>query len=472
MKNKKILIVIPDGVGIRNYLYSDLIKKLNTQGFKLTILHNLDASLIESVKSKFDVDFNQIQFQAFPETKIQFLYREATTYARLKLGALRCDNPTLLGSAKVGKKGVKRIFLSKIAAFIGNSFKTYERILFFESEINRFWKKSKALGFYHNLLETHRPDLIFITHQRVPSLAPLCLAAKSQKIPTASAIYSWDNLPKARLPIRTDYYAVWSDYMKTEFLSFYPEISEDQLIVTGTPQFDFYKNKELLISRDQFAEKYRLDSQKKWILFSGDDVVTSPHDPEYLRDLAESLLDHPTIQILFRQVPVEGPDRYLKYIEKYPNITHIPPLWKKGETWMNFFPLYEDVQLLMNLCYHCETVVNIGSTMALDFSYFNKPGIYLDYDTEVDPNWSTKVIYQYQHFRTLHGLDAVVFAKNIKQLAEKVLQIIDNPDSLAKDRLEWMKKVNSLNGSASDTMLEMFTKLVAHQKSTIDENSL
>ncbi len=465
-------MVIPDGVGIRNYLYSDLIKKLNSNGFQLTILHNLDSSLIELVKSKFDVDFNQIQFQAFAETKLQYLLREATSYARLKLGAVRLNNPTLITNSKVGKRGIKRVFLAKIAAFIGNSLKNYESILFFESEINRFWKRSKAIAYYNNLLETHRPDLIFITHQRVPSLAPLCLAAKSQKIPTVSAIYSWDNLPKARLPIRTDFYAVWSDYMKMEFLDFYPEISVEQLTVTGTPQFDFYKNNELIIPRDQFAEKYGLDPKKKWILFSGDDLVTSPHDPEYLRDLAESIRDHPEIHILFRQVPVEGPDRYLKYIEKYDNITHIPPLWKRGETWMNFFPLFEDIQLLLNLCVHCETVINIGSTMALDFSCFNKPGIYIDYDTEIDPNWSTQLIYQFQHFRTMDGLDAVLFVKNKKQFAEKILQIIEMPESVAIDRLEWMNKVNYSSPSASENMLEMFRNLVAHQKSKIDENPL
>ncbi|MEP1260306.1 hypothetical protein [Algoriphagus sp.] len=472
MENKKILLVIPDGVGIRNYLYSDLISKLKAAGFELTLLHNLDSSLIELVKGKFNVEFDQIPFQSFPESKAQYLLREATSFARLRLSAARVSNPTLLSNSKVGKKGAKGVFFGKITAFIGKSLKSYESILFFESEINRYWNKSKAIGYYHELLKTQRPDLIFITHQRVPSLAPLCLAAKARKIPTISAIYSWDNIPKARLPIRTDFYAVWSDYMKKEFLEFYPEILPQQLAVTGTPQFDFYKNEELIISRNQFAESYGLDAQKKWILFSGDDEVTSPHDPEYLRDLAEALAPYTDIQILFRQVPVEGPERYAAYIETYDTITHIPPLWNKGETWMSFFPLIEDIQLLKNLCFHCETVVNIGSTMALDFAYFNKPGIYLHYDTKLDPNWSTQIIYQFQHFRSMDGLDAVVFVKGKEELAEKILQVIEQPETVAKDRLAWLNRVNDPSPSASDKLLELCEKVVLPQKSTPDENSL
>lgn len=451
---------MPDGIGIRNYLYSEFIVKLTEAGNQLTILHNLDRSLIESVKSRLNVDFEQIQFKVFPESKWQLILREATTYARLRLSAKRVNNPTLLNNWARTKKGFKKVLTATFAEFLGKSLKKYENILFMESEIYRFWKKSPAFHYYNELLKAQEPDLIFITHQRVPSLVPLCLAAKSLKIKTLTAIYSWDNIPKARLPIRTDYYAVWSEYMKKELMDFYPEISESQIELTGTPQFDFYQNQELIISRKDFADKYKLDSDKKWILFSGDDLLTSPYDPEYLRDVAESVLDHPEIQVLFRQVPVNSHDRYLKYIEKYSNITHIPPLWKRGESWMSFFPLFEDIQLLMNLCYHCETVVNIGSTMALDFSFFGKPGIYIDYDTQENPHWSTKIIYQFQHFRTMEGLDAVIFAKSKDDLKAKILKAIQNPQSVAVDREAWKKRITLPGRKASDNILESVLALL------------
>jgi hypothetical protein len=43
------------------------------------------------------------------------------------------------------------------------------------------------------------------------------LAAQQLGIPTATFIFSWDNLPKATMVVETDYYFV-GDHMKLELL--------------------------------------------------------------------------------------------------------------------------------------------------------------------------------------------------------------------------------------------------------------
>ena len=53
-------------------------------------------------------------------------------------------------------------------------------------------------------------------------------------------IFSWDNLPKARLAVEADLYLVWSQWMKDEMRDYYPEISEEKVKLVGTPQFEFY----------------------------------------------------------------------------------------------------------------------------------------------------------------------------------------------------------------------------------------
>ena len=64
--------------------------------------------------------------------------------------------------------------------------------------------------------------------------------------------------------------------------------------------------------------------------------------------------------------------------------------------------------------------------MAFDFAMFNKPCVYINYDQEnkVNPNWSVKTIYKYQHFRSMPSKEAVLWwnkkedLKNI--IAEKL----------------------------------------------------
>lgn len=433
---------------------------LHQAGFEILLMHRLDQELINPLNEKLKVPIRQIEFKSFSETKVQTFYREAASFARLNASANRLQNPTILSNWVRANLGFKKKIFLVLAELFGSQLKTYESVRFFEAEVERHWKNTKALAYYQRLLSEYEPDLVFITHQRVPELIPLCLAASYRKIKTISAIFSWDNLPKARLPIRTDYYAVWSEHMKAELLDFYPEIDSDQIFTTGTPQFDFYSKPELIIPREEFAKKYKLDPSKKWVLFSGDDEITSPHDPDYLGDVAEALSPESGIQILFRQVPVTTPERYQSVMEKYPIITHIPPQWKKGQSWISFFPLFEDIQLLMNLCFHCHTVLNIGSTMALDFTFFDKPGIFLKYDSVPNSNWSTRVVYQFQHFRSMGDLDAVITIESKEEILYKVNLAINFPETVATERAKWKNRIVKTDIPAAIELVHLIENLI------------
>ena len=462
--------MVPDGVGIRNYIYSDIIPNLINQGFEILLMHKLDKSIIKLLDEKINNSLKLIDFKVFRESKIQKFYREATTFARLNSSSKAKNNPSILKNWINHDKDFKRNLFFRVAKLFGGRLKTYRSILFIESKIEKLWIRTEGFFHYQKILRKYEPDLIFITHQRIPSLVPICLAASYLNIKTISAIYSWDNLPKARLPIRTDFYVVWSEYMKNELMDFYSEIKPNQIFVTGTPQFDFYSKKELIVSRIDFAKKFNINPQKKWILFSGDDELTSPYDALYLKDVAEALVNLDNVEILFRQVPVSSVDRYKNVIESFPNIKHIPPLWKKGQSWDNFFPLFEDIQLLTNLCFHCDTVINIGSTMALDFSFFNKPGIFLKYDILKDPNWSTSTVYNFQHFRSFIGLDAVVFIEEKNEIESKILQVLTTPESVAVDRIIWRNKIVKNDLKASLELEKVINSIVEKNFFSKNEN--
>jgi hypothetical protein len=441
--NKKILFVIPDGVGIRNYLYSDLFLHLNQQGFHIHLMHNLESQILNYVKNERGIDFSDEPLRKVTESRFQQFLRETSTYARLKHNSKLKQNPTILTNwFKVRNNPLKRVF-QKTTELASTTISNYEGIKYLEGTNRLKWRRSLAYQEFKSDIQRIKPDLIFITHQRVATLEPLCLAASDLGVKTVTAIFSWDNLPKARLPLRTDHYAVWSEYMKNELLEYYPEIPESALAIVGTPQFDFHFQPELLESREDFAAKYGLDTSKKWILFSGDDELTSPHDPDYLSDVASALESNPEVSILFRQVPVCTVERYQTVLDRFSNIKHIPPKWEKGASWMSFYPLFEDIKLLMNLCQHCEFSVNIGSTIGLDFSYFDKPTVFLAYDTVEDKNWSTDVVYKFQHFRSFEGLDAVVFAKEKSSLSSLLNQVLEKPEAFSTQKHLWRDKIAS-----------------------------
>ncbi|WP_296703848.1 hypothetical protein, partial [Algoriphagus sp.] len=302
---------------------------------------------------------------------------------------------------------------------------------------------------------------LFCTHQRYPGAAYAMEAAKDLGIKTMTAIFSWDNLPKARLALRTDYYTVWSEHMASELKFYYPEIPKERILITGTPQFDFYKKSETIVSREEFAEKFKLDPKKSWVCFSGSDSKTSPHDAAYLQDVAEALKDQKDIQLVFRQVPVEGVERYQEVLTKNPEIIHLNPIWHKGKYWNEFYPYPEDIEHLVNLSFHCATVVNIGSTMALDFGWFDSPGLYLNYDHQANQTWTTNFIYKFQHFQSMGKWDAVAWAYSKDEIKPRIREIIDSPEKVAPDRKKWMNKIIGTEETfASERLANVLDKLV------------
>lgn len=438
----RICFLIPDGIGVRNYLYSDIIPILSREGHQIILWHSLDPKLIQIAAERFNVPFEQFDFKHLPDNFLVKLVREAARFSRLRRNAKTKNNETIMGNWSGNASTLSGKLLLKGSQFVGTFISSYASASRLENYGFRLIHKTSRFKSAKNQIEGINPDVIFCTHQRVFSVTPEIEAAKSLGIPTSTAIFSWDNLPKGRLPFRTDQYLVWSDYMKEEMATYYPEISQESVVITGTPQFDFYFKEGMVLSREDFARLFKLDPNKTWVCFSGCDSLTSPNDPKYLSDVAEALKNEDDIQLVFRPVPVERPDRFYPVLSSFPNIILAIPKWSQGDHWGNFFPLYEDLIDLVNLAFHCKVVLNMGSTMALDFSVFGNLAFYLKYDHQNKPkNWSVKTIYKFQHFQSMNGLEAVGSVFSSDEILKKVRNGIKNPDDFAPDRMKWFQKV-------------------------------
>jgi hypothetical protein len=241
VEKTKILFIVPDGVGIRNYLYSNLISELDD--CNLTVLSTLPKEAFYQINTYFD--YQKLTFEK--EGFITRLFRETATFARLCCNAKKVNNKSILTNWNYQPKGFKLKTLNKFAEVVGKMVAlNYQNIIRFEQIAQKNWSR-KSIELYKKQLKELNPKSIFITHQRVASLMPICIAAKELNIKIVSAIYSWDNLPKGRLAIIADKYVVWSDYMKEEMKLFYPEITPENIIVTGTPQFEFYEQEDKII---------------------------------------------------------------------------------------------------------------------------------------------------------------------------------------------------------------------------------
>jgi hypothetical protein len=442
--SKKIFVLFPDGVGLRNFAFTNFKEIGEDSGFEVVYWNNS----IFPLKDKLGYDEVVIENRSIhPKTGT---LNRARKRVELALSKKRFNDnvyPTYRFplSFKTLKATLKSLFV-KYHEVTHATPKGWQRLM------DKMYSAERSTQRYKDCkaqLEEYQPDLVFCTTQRSKQAIAPMLAAQDLDIPTVCWVYSWDNVPKGMSTIGADYYIVWSQLMKDELLKYYPKTNPNQITITGTPQFEPHYDTKLLQTRDQFFSDHNLDIDKRYICFSGDDETTSPLDQYYLEDVAKAVRklnrEGYNLGIIFRKVPVDFSGRYDEVLKNYSNeIIAIDPLWEPmGNQWNTVMPTKEDFKLLVNTCHHSDLVVNICSSMVFDFAIHNKPCIYPNYE---QPQLKKGVRdigqnYNYVHFRTMPE-DAVVWALNKAEIYKGIKSVLDgtvNPTSIAK---EWFKVIN------------------------------
>jgi hypothetical protein len=444
MQNNKIFILLPDGIGLRNFAYSDFQAIGLQEDFDVVFWNNTPFDLTE-------LGFKEIKIQNSKSHPLTETYKNARKQIELNLNIRRTKDrvyntyrfPFLyVTPIKAIKSGV-----TQLLSFTHSSKYGLKRIR------GKIKQEERKTLYYHQCLETlekEKPAMVFCTNQRpMTAIAPL-LAAQELGIPTATFIFSWDNLPKATMVVETDYYFVWSDLMKKELLFYYPYIQESQVFVTGTPQFESHFDENKLLSKEDFFEQNALDTNKKYICYSGDDVTTCPDDPKYLEDVAVAIRElnknGQSLGIIFRRCPVDFSNRYDKVLDEYQDvITSIDPCWKKiGEGWNTILPTQADVDLQMNTIAHTELVVNLGSSMVFDYVAHHKGCAFINYDVanKKISDWSVKKIYNYVHFRSMTNTETVFWINSPDAIATIIEKGIATNSSVIEGAKQWFQIIN------------------------------
>ncbi|MDO5981671.1 UDP-glycosyltransferase [Flavivirga spongiicola] len=441
---KKVFVFFPDGVGLRNFAFTDFKNIGEQKGFDITYWNNTIFSLKENL------GFNEVKIEDHSSHPLLSIYSRARKRAELNVSRDKfSDGVYSTYKFPFNYKGIKNTFKSLYVKWLVGLYSSGKGVVKLRQKINKLERSTSKYRYCKEQLEKHKPDLIFCTTQRATQSISALLAAKDLGIPTIAFVYSWDNVPKAMQVVETDYYFVWSDLMKSQVLQYYPFVKDEQIMVTGTPQFEPHYDTSLKQTRETFFKAYNLDVNKRYICYSGDDETTSPLDQYYLEDLANAVRSLNTkgenLGIIYRKCPVDFTPRYDAVIEKNKDIIEVlDPIWSQiGSQWNQVLPTKEDFKMLYNVCEHSEFVTNVCSSTVFDFVAHNKPCIYYNYEQpqlkkgirDIGQN------YKYVHFRSMPSKEAAVFCFDKNDLKDLVKKILDSQLSNVDECLEWYKVV-------------------------------
>lgn len=452
---KKVFIFLPDGVGLRNFAFTQFKGIGEQKGYEIVYWNNTVFSL------KDELDYEEVKIENHKLHKLTSIFTRARKRIELNIFDKKFKE-TVYNTYNFPQsyKGLSNAFKSILVDLLVFFFSNERGLLFVRNQIKKLERKSSKYEYCKTQLEQHKPDFIFCTNQR-PSqaIAPL-LAAQDSGIPTATFIFSWDNLPKATTLVETDYYLVWSEHMKQEVLKYCSYTNSKNIFVTGTPQFESHFDKNLLQIREAFFKAHRLDSNKRYICFSGDDIVTSPLDQYYLEDLVKSVIELNQVGynlgVLYRKCPVDFTNRYDAILEKYKEvIAVVEPIWRPlGKNWNEIMPTKEDFALQANVCEHTEFVANIASSMVFDFVAHDKSCLFFNYEQpqlkkgirDIGQN------YHYIHFRSMPSKQAALWCYDKKSLTSLVKAILDESSSVLEGK-KWFETIAGQNPTnASNTI--------------------
>jgi len=458
-----LLLLIPDGFGVRNFVLGKFLK-LAAQAGTVSILHNAPESVLAEYSAGLEGRLRWHRLLPHHDSPIPFTLRYSLAYAHMRWADTRAMRTQLARPLNEAIKGSARTKLAhRVARVIGEVAATPGGV----QTLNRLYVQAEGrlpkVNHYRSLFLEERPSVLFCSNQWMPAIMAPVLAAQSLDIPTATFIFSWDNLTtKGRIAAPFDHYLVWSDHMRGELLRYYPDVTADRVHVIGTPQFDPYCDQSLIWPRDEFFRRLGADPARPLICFSGGIAGTCPDDPVHIGLLLEQIRSgqikgHP--QVVLRPAPTDDPARYDAIRQKFPELIYSAPSWEypPNQSHNKGVPKPEDIDLMANLTQYTDLNVNMASTMTIDFAIHDKPVVNLAFDMTDPPPFGKSLwdyYYQFDHYRPVSELGAARIAHSADDLAEHINAYLSDPslDREGRRRLVELEVSLPLGNSSSQIM--------------------
>jgi hypothetical protein len=269
----KAAVVVADGVSARNFLLGDLGVHLNRSGGWAAV-HDLPEGFVDEQVDPAARPGEERPLGRYDETPLAALLRYSLLYGQMHWSATEAMRHNL---RRPVDGSLRHRALHRSARALGRLGAGRRRLAALDVAHSRVVARRPEVDRHRDQLAELAPDVLFCTHQRPPRVLPPTLAARQLHIPTATFVFSWDNLSsKGRIAAPFDHYLVWSDHMAAELHRNYTGIGPERIHELGTPQFDPYADGSAIWSRDELCGLLGVDPGRPLICYSGGVHATCP----------------------------------------------------------------------------------------------------------------------------------------------------------------------------------------------------
>ncbi len=462
---ENIVAIIPRGEVIRNFIYTGALDE---------VAENANLSLIsvspgESMNEMLRANYGDVhRLEEFNERWLVRFQREiiATAHNRW-LWSKAAQERERLRTIEAKTLKQKAVWTTKKA--ISYPFANRSGLNLLSALERASSRVFRSTDEYLKLMKTLQPSLVFNgshIHSRVATQA--VQAAQWLKIPTATFIFSWDNLTsQGRIMLPYDYFLVWNEALKRQLLEMYEWISEEQVFVTGTPQFDFHFQPKFYQSREEFCAGIGADPARPIVLYSTGMANHMPGEPEIVEEIADMLKEiggENAPQLLVRVYPKDLTGRFDELKQRRKDILFPKIAWEEG--WLT--PKFDDSFALVNTLRHADFGINVASTISLELCMFDKPAINVGYNplSVEEKELSYATYYNFDHYRPVVESGAVEVAYDRDQMRDLMRLAMNEPSRRTNERKALINKMfgDTLDGNSACRVARVLLEIAAKNK--------
>lgn len=317
---------------------------------------------------------------------------------------------------------------------------------------------------YSDYFDSYKPDLVFSTSIIATHDMQFMKEAKHRGVKTMSMPKGWDNITKILYRVVPDYIIVQNQIMKEQSKSI-QKVSHDNVFVTGFPQFDWYRRPEILLSRKEFFGRLGLPEDRKLIFF-GSEGTWAPDDKRVAEMLSHALLEENKLKfpcsMLIRPHYSDVRNNRFEHLKGKPFVK-VDDNYNLSDFFIdNWNPTVEETKFFINCIYHCDIMIMIASTLALDAMAFDKPVIGLAYNILYNPKTGedvSKKWYQTDHMQAVMSTNAVDLVSSDKELIDMINLNMAHPDRKQEERQRLISEVAyKIDGNSSQRMSDVILK--------------
>jgi hypothetical protein len=253
--------------------------------------------------------------------------------------------------------------------------------------------------------------------------------------------------------------------MKRELRSLYPAVADADVMVTGTPQFDFHRRPGCRWSREATLRHLGVPAGARYFLYAGGGESLMPAEPELVAELARRMAaDHALRDswLVMRLHPQDDGRRWESLAAPGSKIVLSPAVEPQpdDEAWKRTRP--EEQDRLISSLLHAEACVNIASTITLDAAILDRPVIGIEFSgVPSSPRELMYSAYGATHYRPIVASGGLEIARDWDALLESMRLATTRPERLREARARMVREVcGTVDGQSTRRVVDAVVRIL------------